>query len=214
MTGVEQAASWNRTSTKTVDIYSLKLYFERMMQRLGLNIAEGIFSNLETLENQANQESGLGYYSVGSIYTMRGHRLMEMGRVNDALCRSMEIKAPVYYMEIDVDRLFKLASTVTVRASELSKFQRVSRDLALLVDQGVMFSELRNICMKAERKLLTGVNLFDVYQGDKVPKGKKSYAINLTIEDKSRTLTDSDIENIMTRIIRDLENVTGAQIRS
>lgn len=214
VTGVEQAASWNRTSTKTVDIYSLKLYFERMMQRLGLNIAEGIFSNLETLENQANQESGLGYYSVGSIYTMRGHRLMEMGRVNDALCRSMEIKAPVYYMEIDVDRLFKLASTVTVRASELSKFQRVSRDLALLVDQGVMFSELRNICMKAERKLLTGVNLFDVYQGDKVPKGKKSYAINLTIEDKSRTLTDSDIENIMTRIIRDLENVTGAQIRS
>ena len=99
-------------------------------------------------------------------------------------------------------------------AEELSKFPEVKRDLALLVDKGVTFSQLRDIAFATEKKLLKRVVLFDVYEGDKLPEGKKSYALSFTLEDKTQTLNDKTIEKTMNNLARQLETRAGAQIRS
>ena len=98
-------------------------------------------------------------------------------------------------------------------AEELSKFPEVKRDLALLIDKRVTFSELRDAAFAAERKLLRSVSLFDVYEGDKLPKGKKSYALAFTLQDPARTLTDDIVEKAMGRIRQALEKGVGAELR-
>jgi phenylalanyl-tRNA synthetase beta chain len=84
----------------------------------------------------------------------------------------------------------------------------------LLVDKGVTFSELRNIAFATEKKLLKRVTLFDVYEGDKLPEGKKSYALGFTLEDKNQTLNEKTIEKTMANLQRQLETKAGAQVRS
>ena len=97
---------------------------------------------------------------------------------------------------------------------ELSKFPEVKRDLALLVDSKVTFAALREVAFATERKLLKRVSLFDVYEGDKLPAGKKSYALSFILEDKSRTLDDKTIERIMTNLARQFEQKCGATVRA
>ena len=97
---------------------------------------------------------------------------------------------------------------------ELSKFPEVKRDLALLVDKNVQFSTLREIAVKTEKKLLKNVSLFDVYEGNKLPEGKKSYALSFILEDTTKTLTDAVIEKTMNNLIFQFEKQVGAQIRS
>lgn len=202
VTGESVMQSWN-TVSKQSDIYTIKRIAEQIMQRFGLNIWEGTLSNVDS-----------DLYDVAVSYVMRGKPLFEMGVVKSAICRKMDIKAPVYYLEFNLEYLHKLTSTVKVSVSELSKFQPVERDLALLVDNTVTFDTLRSLASKAEKKLLRQVTLFDVYQGDKLPDGKKSYALRFVIEDTTKTLTDSDIERIMSNITRSIEQGSGAAVRS
>ena len=103
----------------------------------------------------------------------------------------------------------KLVSTV----SELPKFPEVKRDLALLVDKAVTFSQLRHIAYSTEKKLLKNVTLFDVYEGDKLPEGKKSYALSFTLEDTTKTLTDQLIDRTMHNLLQAFEKQAGAQLR-
>lgn len=202
ITGLESQGGWN-SKAKPSDIYTLKAMAERIMERFGINSWEGATKALKS-----------DLYDSAVEYVVRGNVLFEMGIVSRSVCRKMDIKAPVYYMELNMARLQKLISTVKVSAKELSKFQPVKRDLALLVDNAVTFETLRDLAIKAEKKLIKEVGLFDVYQGDKLPEGKKSYALNFTIEDTSKTLTDSDIERIMGNIARSLETGAGAVVRS
>ena len=85
--------------------------------------------------------------------------------------------------------------------------------MALLVDRSVSFSTLRDIAFATERKLLKSVALFDVYEGDKLPEGKKSYALSFILEDKSQTLTDKAIERTMSALLAAFEKQVGASIR-
>ena len=99
-------------------------------------------------------------------------------------------------------------------ASELSKFPEVKRDLALLVDKSVTFAALREVALATERKLLRSVALFDVYEGDKLPEGKKSYALSFVLEDKTRTLDEKTIERVMRNLVAQFEQKCGAQVRA
>ena len=110
--------------------------------------------------------------------------------------------------------IVRAAKKQKITVEELSKFPEVKRDLALLVDKNVSFSELRNIAFATEKKLLKRVTLFDVYEGDKLPEGKKSYALGFTLEDKNQTLNEKTIEKTMANLQRQLENKAGAQVRS
>jgi phenylalanyl-tRNA synthetase beta chain len=137
-----------------------------------------------------------------------------MGIVAPEILRRFDIKQGVYFAEIDFDLIVRSAKKQRIAVEELSKFPEVKRDLALLVDKGVSFSELRNIAFATEKKLLKRVTLFDVYEGDKLPEGKKSYALGFTLEDKNQTLNEKTIEKTMANLQRQLEAKAGAQVRS
>ena len=115
---------------------------------------------------------------------------------------------------MDFGALVKATRKNKVSAKELSKFPEVKRDLALLIDKEVTFSALRDIAFAAERKLLKRVSLFDVYEGDKLPEGKKSYALSFVLEDKTQTLTDKMIEQAMANLTAQFERKAGAQGRA
>ena len=96
---------------------------------------------------------------------------------------------------------------------ELSKFPAVSRDLALLIDENVQFAQIEEIARQTEKKLLKRVELFDVYTGDKLPAGKKSYAVNFILQDENKTLNDKAIDAIMKKLIHQLTTKLGAELR-
>jgi phenylalanyl-tRNA synthetase beta chain len=100
-----------------------------------------------------------------------------------------------------------------VQFSEISRFPEVSRDLALLIDKSVTFAQIEQVALKSERKLLKNVVLFDVYEGKNLPEGKKSYAVNFIIQDEEKTLTDKQIDKVMSKIQQNLQNELGAQLR-
>ncbi|MFI3295194.1 MAG: phenylalanine--tRNA ligase subunit beta [Rikenellaceae bacterium] len=201
LTGSQMAQSWNGKSEAS-NFYTLKSLVERLLDRLGVSLYEGSWNALDS-----------DLYSEGAQYVMRGSKLFEIGVVRSKICSSFDVKAAVYYFEMNLEKLQKVVSTVSVRVSELNKFQIVRRDLALLVDESVTFAKLREAAFRAEKKLLRSVSLFDVYQGDRLPLGKKSYALGFVLEDSTRTLTDKDIERSMANISAALFKNTGAEIR-
>ncbi|MEG0814417.1 MAG: phenylalanine--tRNA ligase subunit beta [Mucinivorans sp.] len=196
--------NWNDKGSAS-NFFNLKGLIEKIFDRLGLNFAEGVIT--EAPENELLDSS------IAASYTIRREKLFEIGQVATQITNKFDIKIPVYYAEINVELLQKLVNTVRVKASELSKFQPISRDLALLVDQNVSFASLREAAMKAEKKALRSVTLFDVYTGDKLPANKKSYAVNFILEDTAKTLTDIEIDRIMTAITQSLEKL-GATLRA
>ena len=136
-----------------------------------------------------------------------------MGAVSQKIIKAFDLKQPVYFAEIEFDRLVKATKKHKIAAEELSKFPEVRRDLALLVDKSITFSQLRDIAFSTEKKLLKNVALFDVYEGDKLPEGKKSYALSFILEDKTQTLNDKTIERTMANLQKQFEVRAGAQVR-
>lgn len=204
ISGQEELRTWSNSLNKLSNFFTVKSLIEKMFERLGLNFYEG------TLDEITDSDI---FGSVAARYTIRKDVLFEIGEVKADILSSFDIKTPVFYAELNIEKLQQLVSTVRVSAKELTKYQTVKRDLALLVDSSVSFATLREAAMKAEKKLLRSVSIFDVYQGSKLAAGKKSYALNFVIEDSSKTLTDNDIERIMSTITSALQNA-GAQIRS
>ena len=127
--------------------------------------------------------------------------------------KQTDVNTDVYFAELNWDNLMKEIKKHTVTFKEISKYPSVSRDLALLLDKGVLFEQIEQIAYKAEKKLLKEVSLFDVYEGKNLPEGKKSYAVNFVLQDDEKTLTDNQIDAIMKKIQSSLEQQLGAQLR-
>ena len=149
------------------------------------------------------------------VYTLPGSKqtLATLGTVNPALARRFGVKQPVFALEINWPALFTLIKRGKVAFSELPRFPEVRRDLALLLDESVSYAQLRALAFKQARKLLKQVGLFDVYRGDKIPQGKKQYALSFTIQDPERTLTDQDTERLMDKLLNAFKSEFGAQLR-
>ncbi len=202
VTGNDATPSWNAKGAKA-SFYTLRATVEKLLRRFGIDIY--------TLRCESSQSD---LFSDGIAYTQGPRTVIEMGIVSPALLRRFDLKQSVYFAKIDFDLIVRAAKKQRIAVEELSKFPEVKRDLALLVDKSVNFSDLRNIAFATEKKLLKRVTLFDVYEGDKLPDGKKSYALGFTLEDKNQTLTDKVIEKTMNNLQRQLETRAGAQIRS
>ena len=202
VTGLDAAPSWNQKAAKA-SFYTLRATVEKLLRRFGID--------LYTLRGESSQSD---LYSDAIAYTQGPRTVVEMGIVAPEILRRFDLKQPVYFAEIDFDLIVRAAKKQRIAVEELSRFPEVKRDLALLVDKGVSFSELRNIAFATEKKLLKSVTLFDVYEGDKLPEGKKSYALGFTLEDKNQTLNDKMIEKAMANLQRQLEAKSGAQVRS
>ena len=196
--------SW-RLEPAAGNYFQLKGYVELLLARYGAELSQ--------LRTEAAPSD---IYSEGMVYRIQGGSSMQLavlGTVNPALAKSFGIKQPVFAAEISWPALFELVRRDKVAFRELPKFPEVRRDLALLLDESVKYADLRAAAFKQAKKLLKQVRLFDVYRGDKIPEGKKQYALSFVIQDTERTLTDQDTERVMDRLLTTFQNEFGAQLR-
>ena len=152
-------------------------------------------------------------FSEGLSFSIGGKVLVNLGTVASARLKQFDIKVPVYAAEINWNLFIKQYMKHKVLYKELPKYPEVRRDLALLLDENVTFAQLRKIAFGAEKKILRNVVLFDVYRGDKIPQGKKQYAISFVLQDYEKTMTDKYVEQVMNKILEQLKSQTGAQLR-
>lgn len=202
VTGIATPQSWNTKPAKA-SFFTLRAVAEKLLRRFGIDIY--------ALKSEPTQSD---LFAEGLTMSLNGKELLQIGVVSGKLRRLTDVKQEVYYLEMNFDALVRSTKKHRIAAEELSKFPEVKRDLALLVDRDVTFAALRSVALATERKLLKSVSLFDVYEGDKLPAGKKSYALSFILEDKTRTLDDKTIERVMANLTRQFEQQCGAQVRS
>lgn len=197
------AKSW-RLGEQKGSYYQLKGYFEQLCNRYAID--------LHTMETEAAPSD---IFSEGIVYRLPGtHEVFAtLGTVSPALAKKFDVRQPVFAVEIVWPVLLKLISRVKVKFQEMPKFPEVRRDLALLVDESVSYADLSNAAFKAVKKILKQVTLFDVYRGDKIPEGKKQYALNFVLQDPEKTLTDNEVEKAMSRLLATYQNSFGATLR-
>lgn len=202
ITGELSAANWLRPAVEA-SVFDMRAYVSAILSRLGITPAE---IKLES-SSRAIFTSGI------DITTRSGKAVGHLGIVTPALTRKCGIKVPVLFAELSWDTLTSLARKKNVSFKPLPKTLPVRRDLALLIDSAVSMDRVEAVVRESERKLLRSVELFDVYEGDRLPQGKKSYAIAITLQDDEKTLVDKQIESVMSKITANLSKKLGAELR-
>ena len=202
VTGKRVEGSWAHANEDS-NYYELSAYVENILRRIG--VKSGML---------VRKKSENDIFSAGMTIENRGGKtLIEMGIITKKLQKQFGLDNPVYYAELNWTALMKVIKKNEVLYTEISKFPAVSRDLALLVDNSVEFAQIEQIARQTEKKLLKKVELFDVYEGDKLPAGKKSYAVNFILQDEEKTMGDKQIDAIMQKLIAQLTAKLGAQLR-
>ena len=202
VTGKRVEGSWAHKNEDST-FYELSAYVENILRRIGVKPGmtvrkkseNCIFSSGLTIENRG------------------GKKLVEMGIIAKKLQKQFGLDNPVYYAEMNWTALMKVIKKNEVLYTEISKFPAVSRDLALLVDNSVEFAQIEQIARQTEKKFLKKVGLFDVYEGDKLPAGKKSYAVNFILQDEEKTMGDKQIDAIMQKLIANIKKQLNAELR-
>lgn len=202
LSGSWSRASWNQKESEST-VFELRAVVEAVLRRLGVQPAQLTF----------RQVSDATYAAALEICTRTGALLGRVGIVRPAVLRKFDIEQPMAYAELRWPQLVKLAAKHTTVFTPLEKTQPVKRDLALLLDESVPFGAVSDTVRSAERKLIRGVELFDVYEGEHIASGKKSYAISIYLQDAEKTLTDKQIDASMNRIISALRKELGAELR-
>ena len=202
VTGKRVEGSWAHPNEDS-SFYELKAYVMNILVRIGLPMG-GLL--IENGENDIFAKSIVVKDRNGKVY-------LELGLVKKAILATFDVEQEVYYADLNWSLLTSKVRGAKVSFKEISKFPAVSRDLALLVDKQVTFAEIEKVCFAADKKLLKKVELFDVYEGKNLEAGKKSYAINLTLQDEDKTMNDKQTDNIMQKIVQSLEKQLGAKLR-
>ena len=200
MTGKKQEESWNAKSDK-VDFFHLKGLVEKILQKLGLNQGVSLSQTQTDLLSEA------------VVYKIRKKKVVELGMVRKSILKNFGIKQEVFYADLNWDAIMEMLKNQKTSYKEVSKFPAVRRDLALLLDEKVAFTELEAIALRTDKHLLKEVKLFDVYQGDKLPEGKKSYALSFVFRDEEKTLTDKVVDKVILKIFKSLEHQLKAELR-
>jgi phenylalanyl-tRNA synthetase beta chain len=201
ISGLKNQPNWT-TKEQPTNFYFIKAYAENILQRLGLNPER--FEKVEFTND---------IYTEGINYMLGKQFVLSLGMVNRKLTQKADIKSPVYYADFHWDKVLQLIKNNKVAFENLPRFHEVRRDFSMMLGKDVKFEQLRTVALKTERKLLKRINLFDVYEGDKIEQGKKSYAISFFLQDTEKTLTDDQIEKIMGNLAKAFEKELGAQIR-
>ena len=202
ITGKRVEGSWTHPDEQS-SFYELKGYVLNIVKRLGVN------PGVMVCEHSDNNVFGKALV----LKTRAGKVLCEMGTVCHKILKKMDISQDVFYADLNWDNLMRAIKKNETLYHDISKFPSVSRDLALLIDKSVQFEQIEQIARQTEKKLLKSVELFDVYEGKNLPAGKKSYAVNFILQDESKTLTDKQIDAIMTKLINNLKQKLGAELR-
>ena len=202
VTGRRVEGSWAHPNEDS-SFFELSAYVENILRRIGLK------PGLTVRKKSENP-----VFSTGIAIENRGGKLLiEMGVISKQLQKQFGLDNPVYYAELNWTQLMKATKKNEILYHEISKFPAVSRDLALLVDESVEFAQIEQIARQTEKKLLKKVELFDVYEGDKLPAGKKSYAVNFILQDEEKTLNDKAIDAVMQKLIANLKKQLNTELR-
>ncbi len=202
MTGAPEKV-WRADAGKS-DYFQLKGYLELLLRRFGAD-----------LYNMEYDAAPGDIFSEGLVYRLpgSGETLAVMGTIAPARLKQFGIRQPVFAAEISWDALFTLVKRDRIQYRELPRFPEVRRDLALLLDEGVSYSALRKTAFRTGKKLLRHLNLFDVYRGDRIPAGKKQYALSLVLQDMDKTLTDADVDRFIGKLMSAFSAEFGASLR-
>lgn len=201
MTGKARPETWN-SDRRNVDFFDLKGIFNILMQKAGVN-----------LQNLAKETYQSPEIPQGMICRLGTEAVAILGSLSGKLLREFDCRQEVLYAEIYWERLWKNYSYKILENQELPKYPEVRRDLALLLDRSVTFDRIRSIAFETEDRLLKKIGLFDVYEGDQIEEGKKSYAVSFVLRDDTKTLTDAEIEKVMEKLVRAFRERLKAQIR-
>ena len=200
--GQTSVASWN-ANMREVSLYDLKAGVENIFAQTGVDLGDLILGELDC-----------DLYNYGLVYmTKSGAVLAQLGSVAIQLLKQQDVDAEVFFADINWDVLLETIAGHKVSYKEISKFPEVKRDLSLLVSNAVTFAEIEALAFANEKKILKSVSIFDVYTGDKLPEGKKSYAVSFVLQDETKTLKDKLIEKIMSKMISTYKQELGAEIR-
>ncbi len=199
LAGNSGPVQWNQPA-KSSTFFRLKGAVDIVLKRLGIPYTE------------VDEEAG-PHFAYGLRYMKGQQMLVVFGAVSDRVKALTEVEGAVFYAEFDYDVLLKLLKKHRITFSEVPKYPAVRRDLSLLVDKQVTFEFLRRITEQTERKLLRSVDVFDVYEGEKLPEGKKSYALSFILQDEEKTLNDKQIDAIVQKLILNFEKEAGAEVR-
>lgn len=200
LSGRKEIEQWN-TSNDKVTFYTLKGVVTSLFERLGLaNMLQAKPLKKSLLEDGI--QLSILKFNVG-----------EIGWASKKMRKHFGIKQPVFITDLDWDAVLNCVKMNKVKFTELPKTFSTRRDFSLLLDSAVSFESIREIAVKTDKTLLKEVNLFDVYEGDKLPEGKKSYAVSFTFQDEEKTLKDEQIDAIMNKVRQGLENELQAELR-
>lgn len=202
MTGDMRRGNWIRPAEQ-VTFFDLKAVISNILSRLGINRRE-----ISMSKGQCEL-----YSDSIQITTRSGKTVGSMGTVAKTITRKCDIKQAVFYAELNWNTLVQLSMKKQVHFTPLPKTMPVKRDLALLIDNTVTMAQIETVVRQSERRILKDVTLFDVYEGKNLPEGKKSYAIAITLQDDDKTLHDKQIDQVMDKIISNLQKQLGAQLR-
>ncbi len=201
ISGAKTEESWTAKQEPS-SFYTLKAFTEYVMERVGLNPDKCVAAEISN-----------DIFDEGIQYSINNQCFVQFGSVSKKLSGTFDIKAPVYYADFNWDLVMKLIKSNKITFEELPKFPEVRRDLSLVLNKEIRYEQIRNHAFKTEKKLLRKINLFDVYEGDKIGNDKKAYAISFIFRDDDKTLTDQEVDSIMKRMLKVYENEVGAQIR-
>jgi phenylalanyl-tRNA synthetase beta chain len=199
ITGNQSSENWHIASKKS-DFFLMKGLIISILERLGISrFNETPISN--------------DLFSEGLTFGFGKKNLVEFGMVKKPILKHFDIAQEVIYADFNWDVVLEVIKQTNIKFKAISKYPEVRRDFALLLDDTVNFESIYKIAKQTEKQLLKDVNLFDVYQGKNLPKGKKSYAVSFLLQDENKTLTDKQIDKIMNKLQSNFENQLGAELR-
>ncbi len=199
VSGSRSKDTWN-VASKNSDFFYLKGVVTAALERLGIN-------KIKTTPTKND------VFSEGISFGLGKIKLVDFGVVKPSILKSFGIKQEVLYADFNWDNVLQVANRKGFKVADLPKYPAVKRDLALLVDEKIEFKEVYNLAFQAEKNLLKGVDLFDVYDGDKLPEGKKSYAVSFVIQDENKTLNDKQIDKVMQKMQDSFAKNLNAELR-
>ena len=199
VSGARTKDSWT-SLTQNSEFFYLKGIVMSILERIGV-------TNIKTSPVKTD------VFSEGIVLSLGKNKLVEFGVIKKKILKEFGIKQEVLFADFDWTSILSISGKKKIKVSMLPKFPSVKRDLALLLDEKITFKEIYDLAFQSERNLLKDLGLFDVYEGDKLPEGKKSYAVSFVLQDNNKTLEDRQIDKIMQKLQQSFEKNLGAVLR-
>jgi phenylalanyl-tRNA synthetase beta chain len=198
LTGNTHAEHWKEKAEKS-NIYHIKSIVDQLLNRLGLS----------GVKTQGLTEGG----NEGFAYQLGKLGIIKVTSISKKVLKQFDISQEVFFADIDINALMQAVTKRKMEYNGAPKYPAVRRDLSMLINKEVTFEQLRRIANQAEQRLLKNIDIFDVYEGDKLPEGKKSYALSFILMDEEKTMQDQVIDGVMEKLIKSYEKEAGAEIR-